>query len=62
MITRRPRSEQEMQSRPSSEQAHQLWTQLSPDLRRQLAQRWAKMVQKMRQQNTRGEEVHDVWG
>lgn len=56
--------EQEVQSSliPSGERAPQLWTQLAPDLRRQLAQHWAKMIQRMRQQTIQGEEGHDVWG
>jgi hypothetical protein len=56
--------EQEVQSSlvPSGERAPQLWTQLTPDLRRQMAQHWAKMIQRMRQQTVRGEEEHNVWG
>ena len=64
MVDHRPVSEQEVRSSlvPSGEQVPQLWTQLVPDLRKQLAQHWAKMIQRMRQQTVQGEEEHDVWG
>jgi hypothetical protein len=64
MVAHRPVSEQEVRSSlvPSGEQVPQLWTQLVPDLRKQLAQHWAKMIQRMRQQTIKGEEEHDVWG
>ncbi|MCP4686386.1 MAG: hypothetical protein GY867_13190 [bacterium] len=64
MIAHRLVSEQEIQNNAIlvSKRTPKLWAQLTPDLRRQLTQHWAKLIQKMRQQSIPGKEEHNVWG
>jgi hypothetical protein len=64
MVAHRLVSEQKMRNSPVlvSERNPKLWTQLTPGLRRQLTQHWAKLIQKMRQQSIPGKEEHNVWG
>ena len=64
MIAHRLVSEQEIQNNAIlvSKRTPKLWAQLTPDLRRQLTQHWAKLIQKMRQQSIPGKEEHNAWG
>ncbi len=55
-------SEKEVQNNKAltGEQMPELWTQLTPGLKRQLAQQWAKLIQQVQQSNESGREGRDV--
>ena len=62
MIAHRIVSEQDLQSSPDRASGHYptLWMQLTPQLQKQLAQHWAKLVKQMQQQSMRREGENDV--